>query len=349
MKTFTALAGICLLLSLRTISLAQSPSPSARPFPSLAPVPHTGKLPVPSPAPSAFCFIAAGDNRPNDADPAPPKMLTTVLKDTHQFKPVFFIWGGDIIYGRKLDETELEKEYKGFFDVAEKHAKAPIFNAPGNHEMDTTQKEGGVKIQTGNEAMHKLYRKYMKVPKSNPGAYGAFNYGNSRFIALDTEEVPPSQPTPPPSIADCKDKFDPGYVSKAQLDALSADLDANAGLAHIFVFMHHPIMPLNDCSSLNSANVTTLKNLFSSHPNVSCVVASHEHLYFNATGTGLNDPAPSGPSYLISGGAGAKLDSCHDAGANCVSVNHYVVFNVNGDAVTFEMHEVADEDKKSEQ
>jgi len=340
MKTSTALAGFCLLLSLRTISFAQSPSPSASPFPSLAPVPHTGKLPAPSPAPSAFCFIAAGDNRPDDAGPTPPKMLTTLLKDTHQFKPAFFIWGGDMIYGRKPDETELEKEYKGFFDVAEKHAKAPIFNAPGNHEMDTSQKQGDAKIQSGNDAMQKLYRKYMEVPKSNPGAYGAFNYGNSRFIALDTEEVPPSQPTPPPN-GDCKDNFDPGYVSPAQLDALSADLDANAGLAHIFVFMHHPIMPARHCSALNSANATALQNLFSSHPNVSCVIASHEHLYFNATGAGLNDPAPSGPSYLISGGAGAKLDSCHGA-ANCVSVNHYVLFKVDGDAVTFEMHQVSD-------
>jgi hypothetical protein len=103
--------------------------------------------------------------------------------------------------------------------------------------------------------------------------------------------------------------------------------------------MHHPIKSLKSSSGLNPSNATELQDLFANYPNVSFVIAAHEHLYFNATGAGLTDPASSGPSYLVSGGAGAPLDNCHDA-ANCVSANHYLVFNVNDDAVTFQIQQL---------
>jgi hypothetical protein len=182
----------------------------------------------------------------------------------------------------------------------------------------------------------------MKFPPNAP-TYGAFDYGNSRFIAVDTEEVAASGSIRSPGKvvgnAGRTTTLDPGSVSKAQMDLLGQDLEANKAKAHIFVFMHHPIIPARSDSGLNEADATALQALFKKYPNVSYVIAAHEHLYFNATGTTLKpadrqDPSTAGPSYLVSGGAGAPLENCPgSAGSNCGSFNHYLVFEVDGDTV----------------
>jgi calcineurin-like phosphoesterase family protein len=318
-----------------------SPAPALTPssgagFPALQPVPQTGHL-KDRPSATHFWFVAAGDNRPGDSGSPQPKTLAKILKDAQQFKPAFFLWAGDIVYGHEYHRKKLESQYREFFGIAQA-AKVPVFNAPGNHEMDTVQKTDNETIETPDPKLHAVYLEIMKFPSGGP-PYGAFNYGNSRFIALDTEEVgAPPEPTPtaPPTN---KLKLDPGYVSQQQIDLLTQDLDANQAKAHIFVFMHHPIMPAKSGSALNPANAQALQALFAKYPNVSYVIAAHEHLYYNATGTTLKpadrqDPSPNGPSYLISGGAGAPLDSCPSgAGANCAANHHYLVFEVDNDTV----------------
>ena len=187
--------------------------------------------------------------------------------------------------------------------------------------------------------MQKLYLKVMQFPANAP-PYGAFNYGNSRFIAVDTEEIP--------SILRCDRKaslsqdlkLDPGFVSQTQIKLLANDLEANKSKAHIFVFMHHPIKPARRGSRLNKLNADELEELFAKYPNVSFVIAAHEHLYYNASGNTLNppsrtNPTSGGPGYLVSGGAGAPLDSCPSRSSkNCSATHHYLVFEVNGNTVT---------------
>jgi len=103
--------------------------------------------------------------------------------------------------------------------------------------------------------------------------------------------------------------------------------------------MHHPIKPAKSASGLNPDSATALEALFQNYPNVSYVIAAHEHLYYNASGSTLDpadrqDPSGQGPSYLVSGGAGAPLDSCPgSAGANCMAHHHYLVFDVDGSSV----------------
>jgi hypothetical protein len=309
----------------------------------LPPVPQTGHL-KDQPNATHFWFVAAGDNRPGDSGSPQPKTLAKIFKVAQQFKPAFFLWAGDIIYGHEYHRKKLESQYREFFGIATL-AKVPVFNAPGNHEMDTVQKTGNETIETPDPKLQAIYLEIMKFPTGAP-AYGAFNYGNSRFIALDTEEVgapPASTPTAPPSQ---KLKLDPGYVTQQQIDLLTQDLEANKARAHIFVFMHHPIKPAKSSSELNPANKAVLEALFAQYPNVSYVIAAHEHVYYNATGTTLKpadrkDPSPNGPSYLVSGGAGAPLDSCpNGAAANCASYNHYLVFEVDQDTVRVQVVKV---------
>jgi Calcineurin-like phosphoesterase len=311
-------------------SATATPTPGAG-FPALPRVPQTPQL-QDQPGATHFWFAAAGDNRPGSGSPQP-KTLEKIFKDAQKSNPAFFIWSGDTIYGHEYHRKKLEKQYREFFGIAHA-AKVPVFNAPGNHEMDTM----AAGIETPDQKLHDIYLEMMQFPNGTRTAYGAFNYGNSRFIALDTEEVgaPTPTPTAPPTG---KFKLDLGYVSQQQIDSLTQDLDANKAKAHIFVFMHHPIMPAKDASGLRPANAQVLQALFAQYPNVSYVIAAHEHLYYNATGTTFQpadrqDPSPNGPSYLVSGGAGAKLDSCpNGAGPNCAEIHHYLVFEVDQNTV----------------
>jgi calcineurin-like phosphoesterase family protein len=333
----TCLVSICFAMLFWSSAHAQTNG-----FPPLPPVPKTGQL-VDDPNNTQFTFIAAGDNRPSGDVPTQPPTLAKVLKNARRYKPLFAIWSGDTIAGfRKAGEPihhkTLTTQYEEFFKVAAT-AGVPIFNSPGNHEMDSVEKDGNSTTETPDVQMQQLYLKVMKYPAGAP-AYGAFNYGNSRFIAVDTEE--PVAPLVVRSEGKTvgKLKLDPGFVSPEQIQLLTNDLDANKDKAHIFVFMHHPIIPAKSGSQLDKQTAEKLKKLFASYKNVSYVIAAHEHIYFNATGTTLNPPprtkkTTGGPGYLVSGGAGAHLDTCPTPPtANCLAAFHYLVFVVDGDTVT---------------
>lgn len=321
-------------------------------FPQLPPVPHTGQL-QDQPAATKFSFVAAGDNRPATDTPTPPPVLKEIFDDAQRFKPVFFLWAGDIVYGHHHDPKQLEAQYSEFFKIAAL-GKAPVFNSPGNHEMDTLVETSTGKMETPDKRLQEFYLKIMKFPAGAP-PYGAFNYGHSRFIAVDTEE--PGGPGSSPAPAGDSGKsgkgltLDPGFVSKVQFDLLAQDLDANKDKTHIFVFMHHPIKPANSSSALNPANATALEALFKKYPNVSYVIAAHEHLFYNATGTTLDpadrpDSSIQGPTYLVSGGAGAPLSGCPGASANCMSHHHYLVFDVDGSTVKVQVIRVHPPDEE---
>jgi Calcineurin-like phosphoesterase len=343
-----------MLAAIVVTATATAQSPTG--FPLLPPVPQTGQLRN-KPTATHFRFIAAGDNRPGYSDAPQPGILSRILSDARKFKPAFFFWAGDIVYGHDVDREKLGKQYHAFFDVA-RLAKAPVFNAPGNHEMDTVTQQGSVTTETGDPQLQAYYLENLKFPAKAP-PFGAFDYGNSRFIALDTEEIEPAPAPKPPraAIETSEGKtilLDPGFVSQLQMDLLAQDLEANKAKAHIFVFMHHPIMPVRSRSALNLANSDALQALFKQYPNVSYVVAAHEHLYFNATGTTLTpaereDPSAAGPSYVVTGGAGAPLDTCPDTtDVRCGSFNHYLMFEVTGKKVKVEVVKASTNNRNKE-
>jgi 3',5'-cyclic AMP phosphodiesterase CpdA len=335
MKTRCLTAILCAILW-ATVAHAQTSM-----LPELPSVPGTGKL-TDDPKATQFTFIAAGDNRPAKKNAIKqPKTLAHIIKDSKQFKPVFILWSGDTIAGfrtpQKIHHKTLEAQYEEFFRHAAK-AGVPMFNSPGNHEMDVVNKSKTETVETPDPQMQALYLKMMEYPQGAP-PYGAFNYGNSRFIAVDTEEVPPITAARSEGGSGAKKlKLDPGFVSMQQMELLAADLEANKDKDHIFVFMHHPIMALKKSMQLNQENADQLQTLFTKHKNVSYVIAAHEHLYFNASGDKLKPPSktsdsPDGPVYLVSGGAGAPLGNCPKHARNCSNSHHYLVFEVNGKKV----------------
>jgi 3',5'-cyclic AMP phosphodiesterase CpdA len=294
-------------------------------MPDLAPLPQTGSLSKPADA-SKFTFVLAGDNRPAHSTCPQPPTPGQIFSAVHDMKPAasFVLWTGDTISGKDPNEAILKAQYAGFLNIAVT-AGVPVFNAPGNHEMDDAN-------EVPSKAMKDFYKKYMA------GTYGAFSYGNSRFIALDSENEPtPVKLTKQKSTAEGTVKSQPpGFITKEQLHLLKGDLEANKDKAHVIIFMHHPVKPYSSKTGLYEPSVKALKDIFKNYKNVSYVVSGHEHIYYNPQGPKdkLTDPPsrkdPSQPPYyLISGGGGAPLKQGTPG-----SFFHYLIFKVDGDTIT---------------
>ncbi|MDT5061575.1 MAG: hypothetical protein QOH63_2034 [Acidobacteriota bacterium] len=328
-----------LVLLVSLFSLAGSLTTAYGQMPALSSLPGTGTLETDAKA-DCFVFVVAGDNRPAKSTGAPTpttgqiftaaQKANPALTSCKDAKPIFVFWTGDSIYGKDPnDESTVESEYKAFLTVAAQ-AGVPVFNAPGNHEMDDAK-------DIPNAQMQAFYPKYMAQP------YGAFNYGNSRFIALNTEEIAPQGTKKSArAITESGTTLDPGYVSKKQRNLLDADLKANQDKAHIFVFMHHPIKPYKADDGLDKKSADALVAIFKKYKNVSYVIAGHEHMYFNPPpqskhGWGnppnRTDPSKDPPYYLVSGGAGALLKGITKKHPPKGSYFHYLVFEVNGDNI----------------
>jgi Calcineurin-like phosphoesterase len=312
-------------------------------MPSLAPLPAGSKPLDPNPNATSFSFIFAGDNRPASASCAQPPQLTDLVNDIKSSQASFVLWGGDIIYGK--DVSKATGEYPAFVQTVQ-GAGIPIVAVPGNHEMSVKgtvdcpvpgKKHKQKKIDEPDRS-GKLAAAYEAAIGS---PYGVFRYGNAAFIGVNTDDALDAEYDP----GDCGYN---GYVGKAQVDALKGALDslsADASVAHIFVFMHRPLHGAKSKDELGPSSVKqigkfqslleTKKGKDSKYPKLSFVLASHEHLFYAYDSDGVpegqttfsrKDPSSKGPSFLVSGGAGAPLaDGGHF---------HYLNVSVEGENVT---------------
>jgi 3',5'-cyclic AMP phosphodiesterase CpdA len=346
MKNFVLAFFVTLLLVFFSAStLAQ--------LPPLAPLKHTPE-PKPPKDPHKFTFILAGDNRPENAmckddkdkdksgkeKPCPPTAaVVEIFKQIKKQSPAFVLWTGDIIAGKDPDTGILHTEYREFLDVA-RTGDAAVFNAPGNHEMNTKNNCPDTKT---------LLPAYLK-DTDQKAPYGSFDYGDSHFIALNSDEDTPTTS----DLCNCtkfpKPASPPGYIGAAQMQMLADDLAANKNKDHIFIFLHRPLEAYKSDDQLCSGNVSAMQALFKQYPNVSYVVAGHEHMYYNPQATTAEakfyDPPPahtpssSGPFYLVSGGAGAPLKSFELNGKKTKSFYHYLIFTVDKATVNVEVKKV---------
>jgi predicted MPP superfamily phosphohydrolase len=274
---------------------------AASPMPQLPPLPETGEL-KPASDVTHFTFVVAGDNRPEQNGPTQPVITAQIIHDLKQYQPSFILWTGDVIYGKDPKKKLIEAEYKAFLKVA-REAGAPIFNVPGNHEMNAAK-------NAPCPAMQALYQEHMVKE-----LYGAFAYGNSRFVALNTDSLKKGANCKPPT----KKYVNNGYVDKNQLASLDAYLKANHDAQHIFILMHRPMEPSKVKNGLDAESTKALKEIFAKHKNIAYVFAGHQHQYYNALTKDISPPpcVPSKekrPYYLVSGGAGASLSGDKDDG-----------------------------------
>jgi hypothetical protein len=316
-------------------------------FPPLAPLPGTGSLGTPA-DPSSFTFVVAGDNRPASSGGSQPATLGQIVAAVHGMSPApaFVLWAGDTIYGKKPDkEKKMQAEYEEFLGIA-KGAGVPVFSAPGNHELNLkADPEGCPKAIDEPDPSGNLLR-FWTTSMGQP--FGVFRYGNSAFVAVNTDDVVPAGVKLP------KCKYN-GYVGPDQLAALKTtldDLSADESIAHIFVFMHRPVeaSPVSSKNQLDKTSRDPLKAILEDgkYPNVSFVFAAHQHLFYfhdkkHPWQTGpfeRQDPAGSKPAYIVTGGAGAPLTK--KATPKTGGYHHYLVIQVAGANVTVTVVKVAE-------
>jgi hypothetical protein len=249
----------------------------------LLPLPVAGASALaPASDPDHFLFAVAGDNRSTDRGVPMPPTSREVFAEYALLRPAFSLWTGDTIYGSEESVGEASAEWDGFLAAAAK-GMTPIFNAPGNHEISERPE------------LAALYeRKAGRL-------YGSFDYGNSHFVALDTEEVGRK----------------PG-IGPEQQAWLEADLAANRGASNIFVFLHHPLFPTRASEGfVDKANRDAIHRIFVTY-GVRYVIQGHQHLFARSVHDGV--------TYIVTGGGGAPNNPGPEAGG----FEHYLLFNVNG-------------------
>jgi len=313
---FAALASACLGIALSGCA----DNHELRPLQSLPSTATLGR----AADPDHFVFYVFGDNRPAKKSDPPTLTIQQIADALTAAKPALALSCGDLIEGKEPDnEAHIRAEYQAILDIF--HATGvPLYNAPGNHEMDDAN-------DVPNSTMTQYYAEIVGLP------YGSFDYSNSHFVSLNTEEVAsllviksPRAPTD-----DGSSDLDPGYVSPEQRQWLDEDLALHKSSAHVFLFMHHSIHSFKAKNALDKASADALTAILAKYPNVTAVFSAHEHLYYNVQApTDLDDPmagTATGPRYLVTGGAGAPLQS------NDHGFFHYFIVSVSGGDVSVSM------------
>lgn len=149
--------------------------------------------------------------------------------------------------------------------------KMPIFLVRGNHE--------------GNDpASEKVLHEQMNITGNN--FYYSYSVNDSYFIFLDSEI-----------------KGEEGSIVNDQLRWLNNKLNSvslETIVNHIFIFLHRPLFPQGFHQNSHQDNNDELHELFLEHIKIRIVFAGHEHMFNRLERDGL--------TYIISGGAGGKLN-----------------------------------------
>jgi hypothetical protein len=328
----------CPLIALAIAAAAHAQMPPAKQLP-------TGAAPLnPSSASTKFTFVVAGDNRPAKATYPLTQPLLDIVAHLAAQPPAFVVWDGDTVFGKK--ETGIAGQYTEFL-AAMRKLPAPLFNAPGNHELvvqtnipcGTSADPWNAELPDWSGSMAATYGAAMAP------AYGMFRYGNAAFLIVNTDDVPD---VAIPSACEYN-----GFVGQAQLTALQTSLDqlsADKTVTHIFLFMHRPIHDDNGSQIVAPTAGTDYANRLAqfcslidnaAHPKVTFVFASHDHRLFvyptpsNPDGPFTRTaPATDNPTFIVTGGAGAPLTGCNGTTGPAGSYFHYMTVAVDGSNVT---------------
>ncbi len=241
-----------------------------------------------------YSFIVFGDFRPLRRDRPYHEGVLKTLKEIEMIKPDFVISTGDAYYGYGGTFERFRNEID-YFVAMSRQISVPFFNVLGNHEL-------------GGGGMRKDY-----VKQRFGNTYGSFDYGNSHFIILNTEE-----------------KGKEGTIMDEQLEWLKKDLERNRKAKNIFVFMHRPMFSVIDPDLLfrksfkDKMNRDLLHSIFKEF-NVKAVFAGHEHLYSETVKDGIR--------YIVTGGGGSPLYQSPRGGG----FFHYIIVSVKGNDIKFDV------------
>jgi hypothetical protein len=238
---------------------------------------------IPPPEKNVFKVAILGDRTGGNAEGL--KILERAVYEINQLDPDFVIHIGDKVQGYTWDQDEWIREADEFKSYMGKLV-VPWYSAAGNH--DVTNPFRDPKDRTYEE----LSKKYF-----GPLNY-SFDYKNSHFVIMYTDEAMKSAPT----------------ISDNQLQWLKTDLE-NTNKTNTFIFMHKPIWVYEN------SNWDKFHELIKKFP-VKAVIAGHFHAYskyFNKDGI----------QYYTVGPAGAEAYSSGDPLTGYF--HHYSILSVDGD------------------
>ena len=230
-----------------------------------------------------FTFVVLGDSGRG----GPPQYA--VAKRIQAIQPDFVLHTGDVVYpaGKAGD---LDRNY--FRPYRHLIAGTPFFLSLGNHDVAT--------------ASGQPYLDVFHLPNNNPEQterYYSFDFGNARFIALDTNQPP-----------------GPGGAMYAWL---VRELE-RARKVWTFVFFH--ISPYSSGENGSNLSVRQTWSPLFERARVAVVFSGHDHTYERTVP--IREFAPGGPGvvYVVTGGGGARLYRVGRSPwtAHAASVHHVV-------------------------
>ena len=223
-----------------------------------------------------FTFCVLGDTR-HWIPIVMPEAFINNITQMNLLDPSFIIDVGDLILGY-IDSAALTHAEWDSFLATIAASRVPFIPIVGNHDVWNRQSQTIFKERVG------------------PVVF-SFDYGNSHFICLNTEEPGHT-----------------GNIGPAQLRWLKEDLAAHADAVNLFVFLHEPIW------AYDSNWLTEVHPLLKKYP-VKAVFAGHEHIYRKDIVDGI-------PCF-ITGGGGAELGGTPETGG----FYHFLHVSVKGDQV----------------
>jgi hypothetical protein len=197
----------------------------------------------------AFDFVVTGDSRPTLPNAGFPHVTHRLFAELALLRPAFVLYTGDFMWGYGATRQEMLNDIDRFRALADTTG-VPLFNVPGNHEM-----------QSDPEAIRLLQER-------GHDFYGSFSVGPYHFVALNTDEF-------------CLE----GRIAGEQLDWLLDDLEAHREARAIFVFMHRPMHSWFQ-GDFNPDDQQMLHRMFVEHP-VRAVFAAHDHFHHEEQHDGI--------------------------------------------------------------
>lgn len=204
------------------------------------------------------------------------KYFTDTLKGIFKSKPDFMIHTGDIV-----EYSQYETYWKDMLNTNKKYLmQMPVMAISGNHE--TTYRAGS------NEIFKHFNNKIPAQASTNRGYYYSFEYGNTRFIMLNTNNT------------------DSGGLEREQYNWLVNELKNNKKKWTI-VSMHNPMYSVGKYgadpgkNSISIALRSQLTSLFAEYK-VDLVLQGHDHAYSKTYPIGMDGGADVSPTYKIENG-----------------------------------------------
>jgi hypothetical protein len=238
---------------------------------------------TPPPEKNVFKVAILGDRTGGNAEGL--KILERAIYEINQLDPDFVMHVGDMVQGYTWDQDEWLREKDEFKSYMNK-LTVPWYSAAGNHDVFNPFRD------PNDRTYEELYKEYFGP------LYYSFDYKNSHFIVMYTDEAMKSAPV----------------ISDNQLQWLKSDLEG-ANKTNVFIFMHKPIW------DYENSNWDKFHELIKGFP-VRAVVAGHYHAYSK----NINKD---GIQYYIMGPAGAEAYMSGDQLTGYF--HHYNVLSVEGE------------------